>query len=439
VLAGAGTGKTKVISTRVAYLLQRGVPPSEILAVTFTRKAAAEMKERIEHILKAKPWGLTVSTFHSLGFRILRELSPGKFVVFGDVEKQQLIQSIIGRLRFYLDAETTLHQISRAKNWGLSPEDVRRTARNSSEREFADCYGSYQKQLASQGALDLDDMISLPLDFLLRSEGTRALYQRRWRYILVDEYQDTNRVQYQLTRCILGAHSNLCVVGDDDQSIYGFRGAEVERILSFQEDFPKATAIALQLNYRSHSEILTLANAIISRARRRYPKRLLSHVGPGGRISWRRLGYEEAEAAHIAEQIRGLVETGEFSYRDIAIIARVHKDTRPIHRALQAQELPCAAGKSVGQNAVTVMTLHQSKGLEFPVVFVPALEDNSLPHFHALCEGKEAVEEERRLLYVAVTRAKKRLFLTSSASRNDRSRNVSRFLREVPRTVWAAI
>jgi DNA helicase-2/ATP-dependent DNA helicase PcrA len=141
VLAGAGTGKTKVISTRVAYLLQRGVPPSEILAVTFTRKAAAEMKERIEHILKAKPWGLTVSTFHSLGFRILRELSPGKFVVFGDVEKQQLIQSIIGRLRFYLDAETTLHQISRAKNWGLSPEDVRRTARNSSECEFADCYG----------------------------------------------------------------------------------------------------------------------------------------------------------------------------------------------------------------------------------------------------------------------------------------------------------
>jgi DNA helicase-2/ATP-dependent DNA helicase PcrA len=433
VLAGAGTGKTKVISTRIAYLLQRGVAPHQILAVTFTRKAAAEMKMRIAQLLDRTPFGLTVSTFHSLGFRILRELTSGELRVVEEVEKLKLIQSLVSLFRLDLDPEHTLYQISRAKNSGLSPADVRERATTPEEEDLAVCYAAYSEELRSKGVIDLDDMISLPADRLRRSAVAQARYARRWRYVLIDEYQDTNRAQYQLMRSILGDNSNICVVGDDDQSIYGFRGATVERILSFKEDFPNATSIALEMNYRSHAEIISLANSIIARAKKRHPKRLVSHLGPGARIEWKRVGHEEAEAHYIAAQIRSLVATGEFSFSDIGVIARVSQATETIRNVLKACAVPCVVGKGTpGESAVTVMTLHQAKGLEFPVVFIPALEEDTLPHYYAVKEGPAAIEEERRLLYVAVTRAKKRLFLTSSASRNGHDRSISRFIRELP-------
>jgi superfamily I DNA/RNA helicase len=435
VLAGAGTGKTKVITTRIAYLLKRGVAPERILALTFTRKAAIEMRVRIEELVGRKPWGLTVSTFHSLGFRMLREMNRGApLVVLADKEQLALVQELTNRPGNYLDPERTLNQISRAKNWGLTPDDIARNGEDYGGSDFAACYRDYEAALRSKGAIDLDDMVGRPLKLLQDSDDARAKYQWRFRYILVDEYQDTNRVQYQLTRAILGQANNLCVVGDDDQSIYGFRGAEPQRILSFKDDFPNTTVVALTMNYRSHAEIITLANAIISRAPKRYPKNLQPQLGPGGKIAWRSVGSEEAEAAYITEQIRALIDTGEFSFGEIAVISRLTKDAQIIYDSLKAKKLPCAMGKVNGEeNAVSVMTLHQSKGLEFPVVFIPALEDDTLPHYHALSGGPETMEEERRLLYVAVTRAKKRLFMSASSSRKGYSRSISRFIRELPR------
>ena len=432
VLAGAGTGKTKVITTRIAYLLKRGVAPSQILALTFTRKAAVEMSVRIEELVGRKPRGLTVSTFHSLGFRMLREMNQARSLrVLAEEDLFKFFQKLPGCS--YMDTELTLNQISRAKNWGLSPQDVYQNAQDAGEVDFSTSYREYETAMRKAGAIDLDDMVGLPLKLLQESEELRSRYQRRWRYVLVDEYQDTNRVQYLLTRAVLGEHTNICVVGDDDQSIYGFRGAEPKRILSFKDDFPNTTVIALTMNYRSHAEIITLANAIISRAQTRYPKNLHSSLGLGAKVDWKQVGNEGSEAAYIAEQIQDLTASKEFSFGDIAVISRITKDATLIYEVLKERKLPCAMGKAAAnRNAVSVMTLHQAKGLEFPVVFIPALEEDTLPHYHALQEGPSALEEERRLLYVAVTRAKKRLFLSASSSRNNHDRTVSRFLRELP-------
>lgn len=434
VLAGAGTGKTKVITTRIAYLLRKGIPPKQILAVTFTRKAAEEMRTRVEDILGFRPWGLTISTFHSLGFFILRDLTEGQVHVIDEASQRAMVKRLGQRYDLDLEVDRVCSQISRAKNFRISPNQVRERARTPEEHAFARCYAAYQAELEATTTIDFDDMISMPLEFLARSRAASERYRRRWRYILVDEYQDTNQIQYELMRCLLGVQSNICVVGDDDQSIYGFRGASADRILSFKDDFPNTTTVALEMNYRSHAEIIALANSIISSAPKRYPKRLVSSLGPGGAIAWKRLEHERAEAGYIIEQIRSLTRTGRYSLRDIAVIARVASSTETLQQTFRSGLLPFAIGKSSPpRSAVTIMTLHQAKGLEFPVVFVPAIEEDSIPHFYALKEGPTAVEEERRLFYVAVTRAKKQLILTACASRKERPREVSRFLTDLPK------
>lgn len=429
VLAGAGTGKTKVITTRIAHLLSRGVRPERILAVTFTRKAASEMKERIGAILGYRPSQMTVSTFHSLGFKILREISRGSLVVFDEARQRELMSAIVKRGRFGLDPERALAQVSRAKNWGYSPEKVRSQATCPEEVEFAECFQAYENELRGNNGIDLDDMISCPVTYLENTRHARNVYQNRFQYILVDEYQDTNRPQYRLMRCLLGPHENLCVVGDDDQSIYGFRGADVERILRFREDFPRGEMVALQMNYRSYAEVISLANGIIAESERRYPKKLQPALGPGALVRWKQLGTENAEARAIAVEINAFADDG-ISFKDVAVLTRLHQDGKAIIQELDRLRIPFQRGKASGDqtNAVSLMTLHQSKGLEFPVVFMPALEDTTLPHFQAIEEGPVALEEERRLLYVGVTRAKQHLVLTASSSRGGRERSVSRFL-----------
>lgn len=433
ILAGAGTGKTLVITRRIAYLLLQQIPADSILAVTFTKKAATEMRERVQALLGGHLGSLTICTFHSLGLRMLREHGhrlglSRKVGIVDTIAQLKLIETILDEIdpEGEFSAVNLLSRISAAKNKGVTPAMYLRRELDESSRRAVLVYARYEAELKKRGALDLDDLILLPLTMLREHTRMRNFYLRRFRYILIDEYQDTNRGQYLFAHQLIGEDRNVCVVGDDDQSIYRFRGAEVGNILRFEHDFAGAKAVTLERNYRSTEPVINLANAVIERAKQRYPKRLVSDVGAGLPVRWRLLADDEAEGSFLVAEIKRLARTGT-PYPDIAILQRVQGELRSIEAHLRKHAIPC--GRSV--RGVTLMTLHAAKGLEFPVVFLPALEDGVLPHFHALQEGSEALEEERRLLYVGITRAKRQLVLTSAASRAAHGREPSRFLREI--------
>ena len=415
VLAGAGTGKTRVVTTRIAYLLSKGVRPEEILAITFTRKAADEMKERVVELVSNKSKGLTVCTFHALGRRILVEHGHRvglrkRFGIVGEEQQREIVEEVIasekvlGLLPFEFIA-----QIEQVKSGACKP-----TGR------FETAYEKYQAILRDRNAVDFEDLMALPLSLFHQFPECGGIYQRRWKYLLVDEYQDTNSSQFELVCHLLGKHRNLCVVGDDDQSIYGFRGSEVERILSFGRDFTGSRVVKLETNYRCSEQILKLANAVIAGAKTRYPKTLRSHLGPQEPVYLKRTKDEKDEFAFVAEKIQE--ERAESRETEIAVLARTQQQVELYRTRLKQLGY---VGKG---NKVSVMTLHQSKGLEFQVVFLPSLNDETIPHLRAVLECAEAVEEERRLLYVGITRAKRRLYLSSARSVQQREVGLSRFL-----------
>jgi len=436
VLAGAGTGKTLVIIRRIAHLLSQRIPAESILAVTFTRKSAGEMRDRVQKLLGISAPGVKICTFHSFGLQVLREhghrlgLSP-KVPIFGTTEQLGIIERILDEVdpEGQLSATGLLTRISAAKNRGITSEILLGRELDEDARRAVLVYTRYEAELRKHGALDLDDLILFPLKLLRDHARVRNYYLRRFRYILIDEYQDTNRGQYLLTRDLVGEERNVCVVGDDDQSIYRFRGAEVGNLLNFQTDYSGTKIVTLEQNYRCTESIVRLANAVIAKAKKRYPKRLISNIGPGQPVRWKAVAHGEAETKFIIEEIRRLAEVG-VSYADIAILHRVQSEIRKLEAELKKQSIPYGRSAS----GVLAMTLHQAKGLEFPVVFLPAVEDGMLPHFRALQEGVEAVEEERRLFYVGITRAKRQLIITSAASRAGHGREPSRFLREVKET-----
>jgi DNA helicase II / ATP-dependent DNA helicase PcrA len=439
VLAGAGSGKTRVITRRMAYLLSQGVPPESLLAVTFTRKAAIEMRERVSKLLGRTPRGLTVCTFHALGYRLIREqgcrLKFGPRVsVLEERERCRLVGSLLGELdlRRPPGIETVLSRIARAKNDGISPEAYLDEATTRREKAIGGIYARYQEALLERNAIDLDDMVLMPLKLLEAHERVRRAYERRWHFILIDEYQDTSAGQYRLATLLAGERKNICAVGDDDQSIYRFRGADVERILRFEEDFPGARVIRLEVNYRSSAEIVRLGSAVIEQAEKRYEKRLAPALGSSGPVIWSRVAGEAEEARLIAGEVGALHAGSGIGFRDMAVLVRVERHGSGVIKALRRERIPAQRGQGSGEDGgVSVMTIHQSKGLEFLVVFLIAVEDETLPHYHAIREGREAVEEERRLLYVAITRAKARLFLSSCESRDRHERRPSRFLSEI--------
>ncbi len=619
-LAGAGSGKTRVITCRIVYLLQQcAVPAQHILAVTFTNKAAREMRERVEEMVGKKACkGMVIATFHSLCVRILKanieRLGYKKnFSIYAAADQQQLVKRLLrdeiadatGK-----DAEQILWQISDAKNRLIGPEQFQSSSRDPISCMTALVYPRYQKELKAYNAVDFDDLLVLTVKLFEQHPDLLEHYQQYFRYQMVDEYQDTNPVQYRLLQLLAGGHGNLCVVGDDDQSIYGFRGADVETILNFEKDFPGTRLIKLEQNYRSTGNILSAANAVIKNNTKRKDKALWTADGAGAAIDYLLCVDDEDEACQVVERI--YLERGrhQLEYSDFAILYRTNSQSRSFEEQLRYQDIPYVliggqqffdrkevkdviaylkvllnpfdevnllrvlnypkrnigtgsadklirfsaendmplwtvllqadqvpelnsrtleaiggfvallekyrkrfqqplrlpetlrelleelklaeeiyrqendpkkarrrvenqeevlnamaaylerdaepslAGfldkvslldddgpkqndkeKKLAQNAVTLMSLHSSKGLEFPVVFLVGMEEGYLPHKKSIYETFD-IDEERRLCYVGITRAQRQLVMLGAQQRRKygqlEQREPSRFLVEVP-------
>ena len=611
ILAGAGSGKTATMTHRIAYLIEKGISPYKILAVTFTNKAAAEMRQRVERLTGVCP-GMWILTFHSMGLRILRENyeSAGyekNFVVYDTVDQKALLKNILKDLNVdpreypvnYIGAI-----ISKEKEADRSPQEyLEEEGENFKSKIIYSVYREYQSRLRKNNAMDFDDLLRNTLHLLRDYPDILGEYQRRFLYIMVDEYQDTNHIQYEIIKMLAAASRNLCVVGDDDQCIYQWRGADIRNILDFEKDFKEARVIKLEQNYRSCGNILSAAHSVIRNNKGRKAKKLWTEQEEGHKIVYTRCDNDKEEASYVARQIQ-LMEGPYRSFDDFAVLYRTNAQSRLFEDALRRQMipyqvlsgfsfyerketkdmisymrlvvnpkddmaflriinepkrgigpksieklkvlaevqgksmmevisdpevaagLPAKAGVSVmnmarvielcreerdnlrisdiydlllvrtgylksledqntieaegrienlmdfksfiydfekekeaqGEEAtleeflekiatdgdadkyqsesgkVTLMTLHSAKGLEFPVVFMPGMEDGLFPGHRAM-DSEEKMEEERRLCYVGMTRAKERLFLTGAAYRviygqGDYTRE-STFLREL--------
>jgi DNA helicase II / ATP-dependent DNA helicase PcrA len=610
ILAGAGTGKTRAITHRMAHLIANGAPAESILAVTFTNKAAEEMRNRVSDLLlragvpPAQPW---VSTFHSLCARLLRIDAPHaglprSFAIYDDDDQLTAVKLAMNKLQIEEDdltPRTILARISYAKNHGQSPEMMRAEAMDKDARRVADVYAAYEQFLRQSNALDFDDLLLRSARLLREAPAVREKWQKRFQYIHVDEYQDTNRVQYELMRLLTGPKQNICVVGDEDQSIYRWRGADVSILMSFSRDFPAARVIKLERNYRSTQQILDAAGAVVANNPERLGKSLRAENGSGGRLRYfegrdahaeaefvagelerilgddssqtcaveyrtnaqsrtfeevfRRRGlryklvggfsfYHRAEvkdalayvrvAMHpeddlsvlrivnvpprgigkttvdaLQETARGdsstlwaamekfvagaaggravaplrafqelIAKLQEFLARqspadflravldesgymemlrnrntpdDVARMENLEELVRAVAESMEAGEtfadfldaaaLVSDADSYEGKPGVTLITLHSTKGLEFDHVFLTGMEEGICPHIRSFNEGDKGVEEERRLVYVGMTRARTSLTLTRAVYRrvfgNEqqlRASLPSRFLAEVP-------
>lgn len=319
ILAGAGTGKTRAITFRMANLIANGVPAEAILAVTFTNKAAEEMRNRVSSLLMragippAQPW---LSTFHSLCARLLRREAaaaglPRDFAIYDDDDQLAGVKLAMNKLQ--IDAEdltprNVLSRISYAKNHGQTAEQLRAEAFDQNGRRIADIFAAYEKLLHGSKALDFDDLLLRSARLLRESTATREKWQARFQYIHVDEYQDTNRVQYELMRLLTGPQQNVCVVGDEDQSIYRWRGADVSILLSFSRDFPAARIVKLERNYRSTQNILDAAGAVVANNPERLGKSLSAEKGPGGKLSYFEGRDAQAEAEFVASELARILQ-----------------------------------------------------------------------------------------------------------------------------------
>jgi DNA helicase II / ATP-dependent DNA helicase PcrA len=598
VLAGAGTGKTRVVTHRIAELIRQGVRPSRILGVTFTNKAAGEMQQRAGELLgKRRPEKPEISTFHSLCVRILRRHAkllgyPAEFAIYDRGDQESLARAALRDIKVpgtLLRPGDLLHFISRWKSSSVRPDGAVAQAATDKEHLAAMAYRRYQRSLKTAGAVDFDDLLLCTEELLQNHAAARTSEASRFSHLLIDEYQDTNGSQYRIVKALAEEHRNLCVVGDDDQSIYGWRGADVAHILRFARDWPDATVIRLEENYRSTAAILTLANRLIAYNAHRHEKVLRAFRQEGEEPRILQFPDETVEARRVVDEISELISRQLVEPRDIAILFRTNEQPRPFETELRrakvpytliggmsfydrkevrdvlaylkvlAQpkdevsllriintpargigsravelllsravasgkplweilpdaagmpELPATAVAAVGQfrelieryreilsrgrlvtvvqqllaeisyqeeinrqykdpneqvtrwnsvaevinalasysertsqptlagfiedvalagrddsedkesqlkrNAVVLMTLHSAKGLEFPHVYLVGMEEGLLPHHRAVAAEGPAIDEERRLCYVGVTRARDRLTITLSVTR----------------------
>lgn len=492
VVAGPGTGKTLTIVRRIAYLIHTGVDPRRILAVTFTNRAAAEMRERAAAIGDGAPGSASrlpfIGTFHLLGLRMLQESRSEDVTLLGREEQVELLSSLLACPA--RQARKTADRISRVKNF-LAPLDG----------EVQEPYERYQRALREKNALDFDDLIRIPVD-LIESGGAASCIERYrggYRHLIVDEYQDINPAQYRLLRGLAGREGSVCAVGDADQAIYAFRGADLESFLNFRRDFPQAMTVCLTDNYRSTGTIVSAADALIRRNRKRMDRQLTALRDAGCRITALTVPDERAEGGAIVAEIearmggtssyrfcvgdfRGASGEGRPAYRfsDFGVVFRTNAQAKALEEAFSASGIPYQVIGRTGSlqerqreeliaslssvlhpegiqegsggaskeaqlltpadlfdpraDAVALMTMHMAKGLEFPVVFVAGVEEGLIPS--AMNDDDADAEEERRLLYVAMTRAKDELVLLSARTRflygERRAQAPSSFLESIP-------
>jgi len=518
VAAGPGTGKTLTLVRRIAYLVEQGARPEEILAVTFTNRTAREMRERVMGYLGSAASGMFIGTFHLLGLRIMRENLADDFTVCDRVQQVGILEGLTGSRK---KAEQAADRISRIKSFINEPGEI----------ETGELLRAYESELRRRALYDFDDLIQVPLE-ILGDEAVAVRYRKVFRHVMVDEYQDINPAQYRLTRRLTDSDGNICVVGDSDQAIYAFRGADISSFLNFGTDFPGAQTVILTRNYRSSKTILDASSGLIRNNKRRIEKDLDAAMAAGTEIKVISVSNEKKEAeiivGEIEERIGGTshlslsqrntgfdLSDGSYGFSDFAVIFRTNAQAGALEEAFFESGIPyqvvrgadragirdvaealkgmagneeCAADpdglvsvlceeRGIGENdrallrqitaaygglsarevltavsdelallstgdsydprahAVTLMTMHAAKGLEFRVVFIAGVEDGLVPLLIARGEADDA-EEERRLFYVGMTRAKEELILTHARSRSlygrRRAAQPSSFLREIP-------
>ena len=355
VLAGAGSGKTRVITYRIAHLLDGGIPPDAIAALTFTNKAAEEMRERVSHLLGDRRVAnkLTMGTFHSLGLQILRTERkalgyPGGFAVYDASDQLGVVREVMREVKDFsrdgerrFDVKAILARISLAKNGFVEPEEYKPRDGDEYDVITAEAYPRYQAALRSYAAFDFDDLIVEPVRLMGRDPAVRERWQSRYRFVLVDEYQDTNKAQVMLVRELVARHHNLTVVGDDDQSIYAWRGADPQNILGFADAFAGATIIKLEQNYRSTGTILAAANAVIAHNTNRHGKVLWSEHAAGETITHAVAQDVEQEAKWVAQECKRLHDAGR-KWQDLAVLYRSNIQAKPLEDELRQVSVPYA-------------------------------------------------------------------------------------------------
>lgn len=486
VIAGPGTGKTLTIVRRIAWLLHQGVAPERILAVTFTNRAAREMKERAAALLGRDEKKVFIGTFHFLGLEIIRNSRGKDFVLYGREEQIGLLKSLMHCSA--RKAQDEAEKISRIKNFQDNGEGQ--------YEEMSSILEVYQAALQRQNAYDFDDLISIPIDLLENNTGVMP-YHERFRYIIVDEYQDINPAQYRLLRLLSCNTTDVLAVGDSDQAIYGFRGADLDTFLNFEKDFHGASRIVLSENYRSTGSILHAADSLIRNNRKRFDKELMPKNNEGLRLQVVSVPDERSEGAAIIQEIETRIggtshyqlarkrtakdDSNSMSrFSDFAVLYRTNAQGKILEEAFSASGIPyqmigrrtsaqarvseemtaylrslvSSSDRGMGPqtatqesklltpadlfdpraDAVALMTMHMAKGLEFPVVFITGCEEGLLPC--TIIQEDVDVEEERRLLYVGMTRARDELFLIHARTRflygQQRTPGPSLFLAEVP-------
>ncbi len=349
VLAGAGSGKTRVLTTRIAYLIEeKEVSPRAILAITFTNKAAKEMKTRLVDLVGNIAHFAQVSTFHSFGLRLLREnyevLGYDKnFSIIDSEDSLTVIKKIMKDMGLdikQINPRAIRSQISGCKNELVSPQEYERLAASDFEKIVLKVYEKYERVLKQNNSVDFDDLLILPIRLFRENKGILEQYQEKFRYVLIDEYQDTNEAQYILSKLICSKYQNICVVGDNDQAIYSFRGANYRNILNFEKDYPNCKVVLLEENYRSTKNILDAANSVIKHNKNRKDKNLWCESGEGDKITYNRVYDQQEEAFFCTREIKRLVSEEGVSYEDIAILYRTNAQSRTLEEAMLQENLP---------------------------------------------------------------------------------------------------
>ena len=347
VLAGAGSGKTKVLTTRIAYLIDYGVSPYNILAITFTNKAAGEMKGRIIDLVGSVAKSMQISTFHSFGVRVLKENYDllgykDNFSILDADDSLTVVKTILKELNLdpkKYNARGIRNTISNYKNELISPEMAKKFVNSDFDELVVDIYKRYESKLKTGNSVDFDDLLLLPIELFKKNKSALEHYQNRYKYILVDEYQDTNEAQYILTKMIADKYKNICVVGDPDQSIYSFRGANYKNILNFERDYKDAKVITLEENYRSTKTILDAANSVIKNNKNRKEKNLRSTKGDGDKITYYRAYDGKDEANYCIDEVKKLLDSG-VEKQDIAILYRTNAQSRILEEAFLRSNIP---------------------------------------------------------------------------------------------------